>query len=202
MESVEARRTTTELDPELWLDEHGEMLYSFALFRVRNPVVAEDLVQDTLLSALTARKRFLGNSSERTWLIGILKHKILDYVRQSAKLSLISTQEGDGEAEFEDNFSLEELIVAAGELAGDTKLTDDEFRERVNNEPTKKVSKVLELYYLETYHEGFSKPMLGQSLKELAIKRIKNDEPRGRLGTRYEFEDAIEKVGALLSVAI
>ena len=104
MESVEARRTTTELDPELWLDEHGEMLYSFALFRVRNPVVAEDLVQDTLLTALTARKRFLGNSSERTWLIGILKHKILDYVRQSAKLSLISTQEGDGEAEFEDNF--------------------------------------------------------------------------------------------------
>lgn len=103
-ESMEARRTSTELNPERWLDEHGEKLYSFALFRVRDPVAAEDLVQDTLLSALTARKRFLGDSSERTWLMGILKHKVLDHFRKSAKLALINAQEENGYTEFEDNF--------------------------------------------------------------------------------------------------
>ena len=58
------------------------MLYRYALARVRKPEVAQDLVQDTLLAAMRARDRFAGQSSVRSWLCGILKHKLCDYYRK------------------------------------------------------------------------------------------------------------------------
>ena len=72
-------------DPEQWLDQHGDALYAFALLRVQQPAVAEDLVQDTLLAAFSGRERFGGGAQERTWLIGILKHKIIDHLRKSGR---------------------------------------------------------------------------------------------------------------------
>jgi len=69
-------------DPTAWVDEHGDALYRFALLRVKDPTVAEDLVQETFLSALKGIDRFRGGSSLRTWLVGILKHKIIDYFRR------------------------------------------------------------------------------------------------------------------------
>ncbi|MHC4708505.1 MAG: sigma-70 family RNA polymerase sigma factor [Planctomycetota bacterium] len=70
------------LDPENWVDDHGDVLYGYAMSRLRDPLLAEDLVQETLLVALQAKKRFLGQSSIRTWLTGILRHKILEYYRK------------------------------------------------------------------------------------------------------------------------
>jgi len=69
-------------NPDTWLDEHGDALYRFALIRVRDAATAEDLVQETLLAALRARDRFAGDASERTWLIAILKNKIVDHFRR------------------------------------------------------------------------------------------------------------------------
>lgn len=68
--------------PLQWVDLHGNYLYRFALSRLRHPDLAENMVQETFLAALTARKNFSGRSSERTWLIGILKHKIIDHLRR------------------------------------------------------------------------------------------------------------------------
>lgn len=68
-------------DPETWLHEHGDSLYRFALQRTGDPAKSEDLVQDTLIAALQSRDRFSGNAQERTWLIGILKHKVIDHLR-------------------------------------------------------------------------------------------------------------------------
>ena len=67
---------------ERWVDDHGECLYRYALVRVRKPDVAEDLVQDTLLAAVRGYEKFGGRSSERSWLCGILKNKIVDYYRK------------------------------------------------------------------------------------------------------------------------
>jgi RNA polymerase sigma-70 factor (ECF subfamily) len=72
----------TANDPEHWIDEHGDVLYRYALARVRKSEVAQDLVQDTLLAAMRARDRFAGQSSVRSWLCGILKHKLCDYYRK------------------------------------------------------------------------------------------------------------------------
>ena len=72
------------MDIEAVLTEHGDALYRFALARLRDPHLAEDAVQDTLLAALQGAG-FSGNSSQRTWLIGILKHKILDQFRRQRR---------------------------------------------------------------------------------------------------------------------
>lgn len=71
--------------PELWLTLHGNVLYRYVLVRVRNIEIAEDLVQETFLAALKAKENFAGQSSEQTWLIGILKHKMVDYFRALAR---------------------------------------------------------------------------------------------------------------------
>lgn len=70
---------------ERWLDDHGDALFRFARIRVGGRDVAEDLVQDTLLAALNARDAFAGASSERTWLIGILKRKVVDHFRRQMR---------------------------------------------------------------------------------------------------------------------
>src|SRR5262249_13183465 len=59
-----------------WVDDHGECLYRYALVRVRRPEVAEDLVQEALLAAVRGYEKFGGRSSERSWLVGILKNKL------------------------------------------------------------------------------------------------------------------------------
>lgn len=56
-------------------------MYAYALKSIAQPDQAQNLVQETLLSALQNRAHFQGKSSEQTWLIGILKHKIADYLR-------------------------------------------------------------------------------------------------------------------------
>ena len=71
-------------DPEDWVDRHGDALYRYALLRLRSPDLAADVVQETFLEALRARSSFSGRSSERTWLVGILRHKIVDHLRKSA----------------------------------------------------------------------------------------------------------------------
>jgi RNA polymerase sigma-70 factor (ECF subfamily) len=69
-------------NPDVWVDQHGDILFRFAFQRVRDESVAEDLVQETFLAAMRAKDRFKGQSSERTWLFSILKHKIIDHYRR------------------------------------------------------------------------------------------------------------------------
>lgn len=73
------------LDPNSWLDEHGDYLYRYALVRVRHAPAAEDLLQETLLAGMKSFLQHEGRSSERTWLVGIMRHKVVDYFRQLAR---------------------------------------------------------------------------------------------------------------------
>jgi RNA polymerase sigma-70 factor (ECF subfamily) len=75
-------RPTSGLPAVRWVDDHGECLYRYALVRVRKPEVAEDLVQETFLAAVRGYEKFGGRSSERSWLVGILKNKIVDHFRK------------------------------------------------------------------------------------------------------------------------
>ncbi|GAB4191359.1 MAG: sigma-70 family RNA polymerase sigma factor [Phycisphaeraceae bacterium] len=69
--------------PENWVEAHADSLYRYAVSRVGQSHLAEDLVQDTLLAAMQARRSFRGDSQELTWLIGILRHKVLDHFRSA-----------------------------------------------------------------------------------------------------------------------
>lgn len=83
-----------ELKPEAWVDEHGDYLYSYALLRLRDRELSEEMVQETFLAALKASRNFAGHSSERTWLVGILKHKIVDHFRRASREHPIVDYEG------------------------------------------------------------------------------------------------------------
>ena len=69
-------------DADTWLDEHGDALFRYARSRVRKRELAEDLVQETLLAALQSRDHFQGRSTVRTWLLSILRRKVVDHYRR------------------------------------------------------------------------------------------------------------------------
>ncbi|PIR16248.1 MAG: RNA polymerase subunit sigma [Elusimicrobia bacterium CG11_big_fil_rev_8_21_14_0_20_64_6] len=72
-------------EPATWVDAYGDRLFRYALSRVRDGGSAEDLIQDTFVTALKSRDRFKGDSSELTWMTGILRNKIFEYYRRQAK---------------------------------------------------------------------------------------------------------------------
>ena len=102
----ESHLSNTISDPEKWVDLYGNLLYRFALARLRDPVLAEDAVQETLLSAFKGRENFSGRSTEQTWLVGILKHKIIDHFRKMSRevnLNEDTSIEDIGEDAFNEN---------------------------------------------------------------------------------------------------
>lgn len=96
-EAIETQAASTQphIDPSRWIDDHGDTLFRFAFVRTRDEATAEDLVQETLLSAIQSIERFGGESSERTWLVGILKHKIIDHYRKNSKQVQLTEEDTD-----------------------------------------------------------------------------------------------------------
>jgi RNA polymerase sigma-70 factor (ECF subfamily) len=85
------------LEPETWVDRHGDSLFRFAVLRVGDPEAAADLVQETFLEALRTRDSYAGRSSVRTWLLAILKHKIIDRLRRLGREGRSSESEASGD---------------------------------------------------------------------------------------------------------
>ncbi len=79
--------------PTAWLEAHGDCLYRYAMFRLRDTTAAEDAVRETLLAALQAMDTHQGNGSERTWLIEVLRRKIIDHCRLIARTREELTEE-------------------------------------------------------------------------------------------------------------
>ncbi len=71
------------------VEAHADALFEFVLYRVgRRREVAEDLTQDTLVTALTKIAEFDGRSSLRTWIFGIAKNKVRESIRARRARSL------------------------------------------------------------------------------------------------------------------
>ncbi|TXI23245.1 MAG: sigma-70 family RNA polymerase sigma factor [Roseateles sp.] len=81
-------------------------LLKYARLQLRNPAWAEDAVSDTLLAALEKPQAFRGDSQLKTWLIGILKHKLVDQIRRNSREISTTSDREDGE-------DLDELLFAA-----------------------------------------------------------------------------------------
>lgn len=82
MTSQRRSADTDEMGPEQWLERYGNHLYRYALSRVSDAETAQDLVQDALAAAIQSYGRFKGQSSIKTWLIAILKRKVVDHYRR------------------------------------------------------------------------------------------------------------------------
>lgn len=70
------------LYPEKWVDLYADYLFNYAITRVDNHDLAKDLVQETFFSGIKGKDNFRGQAAERTWLISILKRKIIDHYRK------------------------------------------------------------------------------------------------------------------------
>lgn len=94
----EARRSLHE-NADCLFAHHWEALYRFARFRVRDEGAVEDVVQETLLAAIRGQSRFRDDSTVRTWLIGILRHKIADYWRTLHRREAVESGQVSGDIE-------------------------------------------------------------------------------------------------------
>lgn len=95
IKSIEIKSIFTE-----WVNQFSDKLYSWALHKTSNKEVAEDLVQETFLSAYSTLDKFERKSNPKTWLTAILNNKINDYYRQSAK-SFIRVEHAESKSAFE-----------------------------------------------------------------------------------------------------
>lgn len=82
-------------NPAAWVKLYADDLYKFAVTKVSDNGLAQDLVQETFLSALQALEQFRGESSEKTWLMAILKNKITDHFRKFNKTAITISIEED-----------------------------------------------------------------------------------------------------------
>ena len=91
-----------QLQPDQWINNYADALYGYAKPRVNDAQVAEDLVQETFLSAWRAKDGYKGEASEKSWLFTILKNKIIDHYRKKAKEIVQTSSESDATDRFFD----------------------------------------------------------------------------------------------------
>lgn len=97
-----------KLNPGRWVTEYGDYLYNFAYARMNNSQSAEDLVQDTFVSAIKSKAGFKGNSTEKTWLTSILKNKIIDFYRKKSNQNeIVLGRNAEEENSVNDFFEME-----------------------------------------------------------------------------------------------
>jgi RNA polymerase sigma-70 factor (ECF subfamily) len=136
-----------------WVEAHADYLFNFAIGQLRDPSVAEDVVQETFLAAVKARDAFSGQSSERTWLTGILRHKIYDHLRKSSReRSVRHDPEAPTDLESWDEAALWLHEVAAETQSPSRRIELQEFRENLELALGKlppRIAQVFQLYEIE-----------------------------------------------------
>ncbi len=118
---------TNELQPEKWVDNYADYLFNYAISRVSDSELAKDLVQETFIAGLKSSKNYKGDAAERTWLIAILKRKVIDHYRKinskkgKAEVRInFSTDEGEGDW-------LEERVADPYGKGGDDTIENEEL---------------------------------------------------------------------------
>lgn len=117
------------LKPDQWIDLYADYLFNYTISRVDDSEIAKDIVQDTFLAALKSAKNYKGDASERTWLIAILKRKIIDHYRKinsnkgkaEVRMSFANDDESEGdwlEKKVKDPFSLNAENILENEELG------------------------------------------------------------------------------------
>jgi len=136
-----------------WVDAHADYLFNFAVGQVRDVSVAEDLVQETFLAAVKAQNSFGGKSSARTWLVGILRHKIYDHLRKACRERAVRHDPMPmDEAESWEESTLWLHNVAAESQLPSRRMELDEFRANLELALGKlppRIAQVFQLYEVE-----------------------------------------------------
>ncbi len=139
-----------QLNPNKWIDLYSDYLFNYTITRVNDREIAKDLIQETFFAGLKSMKNFKGEASERTWLISILKRKIIDYYRKinsnkgkaEVRMSYISDdQEGDW---------LEERVEDEGYLNAEESMENTELGDAIYNCMSKLSDKQATVFKMKT----------------------------------------------------
>lgn len=115
------------INPEKWVDRYADYLFNYTIVRVNDREMANDLVSETFLAGLNSMKNFKGEASERTWLISILKRKIIDHYRRN------NSQKGQAEVkmQFRDSDNegdwLEERVADLSNMTAEDEMENHEL---------------------------------------------------------------------------
>jgi len=122
------------IDPNKWIDSYSDYLFNYTITRVSDREIAQDLVQDTFFAGLKSMKNFKGEASERTWLVSILKRKIIDHYRKinsnKGKAEVRIGYNGDAESEGD---WLEERVADPFDKTAEDTLENEELGLAIHN---------------------------------------------------------------------
>lgn len=127
-------KSQTTIDPNTWIDNYSDYLFNYTIVRVDDREIAKDLVQETFFAGLKSMKNFKGESSERTWLIAILKRKIIDHYRKinskkgKAEIRIGYTKESENEGDW-----LEERVADPFDITAEDDLENTELGLAIHN---------------------------------------------------------------------
>ena len=117
-----------KLNPDIWVDRYSDYLYNYAITRVNDIEIAKDLVQETFFAGLKSADNFKGDAAERTWLISILKRKIIDHYRKinSKKAKSMIRISNDRNSDTDTDF-LEERVADPTSLLENSEIENREL---------------------------------------------------------------------------
>lgn len=143
--------TNASINPEKWVDKYSDYLFNYTIVRVNDRELAKDLISETFLSALKAKHNFKGKATERTWLVSILKRKIIDYYRKS------NSKKGKAEVKIDylnqEGEWLEEMIADPTDITADKKLENHELRRNIFDCLEKLNEKHAKIFKMKTIEE-------------------------------------------------
>jgi len=123
-----------EIDPNKWISSYSDYLFNYTITRVNDREIAQDLVQDTFFAGLKSMKNFKGEASERTWLVSILKRKIIDHYRKinsnkgKAEVRIAYNSDAETEGDW-----LEERVADPFDKTAEDNLQNDELGLAIHN---------------------------------------------------------------------
>ncbi|MEL0651397.1 MULTISPECIES: sigma-70 family RNA polymerase sigma factor [Algibacter] len=139
-----------EIHPDKWIDLYADYLFNYTVTRVSDREIAQDLVQDTFLAGLKSMKNFKGEASERTWLISILKRKIIDHYRK------INSNKGKAEVRIQYNDAesegdwLEERVADPFDKTAEDSMQNSELGDAIHNCLSKLPKKQANVFKMKT----------------------------------------------------
>ncbi len=139
-----------KIDPNKWIDLYSDYLFNYTVSRVSDRAIAQDLVSETFLAGLNSMKNFKGEASERTWLISILKRKIIDHYRK------INSNKGKAEVRMSYSDSenegdwLEERVADPFDKTAEDKIENTELGSAINKCLEKLPEKQAKVFEMKT----------------------------------------------------
>ena len=140
-----------QLNPNNWISEYSDYLFNYTVTRVSDRETAQDLVSETFLAGLKSMANFKGKASERTWLVSILKRKIIDYYRKinsykgKAEVRMNYSSDSDSEGNW-----LEERIADTFDKNAEDQFENSELGDAIYNCLAKLPEKQAQVFKMKT----------------------------------------------------